>query len=149
MEHQCYVANTFLELDCECDERVISILWADTVFGASNCGSPNCCPGPDDCLIPVSEQGFHREELNECNGECTCRVQVSWIFEGCAVDSGGTDYENVTYECVPPPTTTPPTGPPTTENSSERDTTVSEVITVTQRTTPHDEGNDCDIFYRI
>lgn len=104
VESKCF-APTYLELDCDSSsDSVISIIWNATFFGQSECGSPNsCCPDDTDCTVLVMEvdnwHDDHLEQLKACNGETTCSVRVTRIDHVCPA---ATDYETVTYQCVPP-----------------------------------------------
>lgn len=105
---ECY-AKSSLKLNCDWNDHsrsdVISIQWSATFLGRSrsHCGnSKGCCPNATDCTVLLMDydkfwKSNHSKELTACNGQPSCKVPVSM-----SAPCGGTNYENVTYQCVQP-----------------------------------------------
>lgn len=96
VDSKCYAS--YLQLNCDSPPNgVISIDWNATFFGQSVC-MPDC----------------------GCNGETTCMVKVQNTSRIDCMPV--TDYETVTYRCVPPDinSTAAPTLDPTTGGQTER-----------------------------
>ena len=106
--HDC--SGGSLILDCrgeeaESSQNVIDIDWKATFFAESACSDATCCPRTEDCTVLVTNtshyESDHGEELKACNGKTRCEVTVEKVERMFDCESE-TDYENVTYRCVPP-----------------------------------------------
>ena len=109
-EESCYKSGP-ATFDLTCGEgdggvtRVIIISRNLTYFGKSDCHTEDlCCPrSTDQCKELVADtHPDHWEVLSDCNGLQECKdIPKERILLGEAPCINHTDYETVTYECVP------------------------------------------------